>query len=329
MYTRISLLTCLFAVLLAACGLRAKHHDDAGETNAPDDGKALKINPVALRLSTSDASSALNEAAADITGKDKVQATFELKADSSYNLRLASLKNDFSGCLTEPAVPVLRWIEGDPAKATEIKLNDTFAAARDKSYTLTVEFDNSARCARAHFTFVVAANQIDTPTSTPAPSGTPGDRNFSHFVLVRELGDSGTDSAALFIVLPTPPAAMSVKDVKGPSFLCTAKVGTVDDSSITKFFAKSSHPLSAEGRQRLLEYYRGAAFVYFEGYTGRLCDGKAQAVIFTSQLEDGPWTTVFKFVGSSNDQGLCTMSASAMVTAKGSDEQVAAGVEIH
>lgn len=141
-----------------------------------------------------------------------------------------------------------------------------------------------------------------------------GELNFDHFAVIREL-NGPSDNAAIFGVLPNH-SGLEITKITGPAFLGGARVGTLDTETMSRLFTRTSVPMSEAEKQALVEKYKDAKVVYFEGYKGKLCAGPSQiySVIIDGKIDDQVTSSNFTFAALPTHNGNCRFATLSETT---------------
>jgi hypothetical protein len=141
-----------------------------------------------------------------------------------------------------------------------------------------------------------------------------GELDFDHFAVIREF-TGPSDNAALFGVLSNQ-EGLEITSITGPRFLGGARVGTLDASSMSRLFRRTSVPMSDAEKQALVERYQGAKVIYFEDYNGKLCAGPYQiySVVADGKIGDQITSSNFTFAAVPTQNGNCRFATLSTTT---------------
>lgn len=293
----------------SACGDQSKNK----ETPAPVvQTKGIKlIDPLSLKLDES------NQFFLDASSESKVEARFLFKSEGSYKLWFTALSNQLENCqLGQPTV-TLAWQEEGASHAVPLAQSTEFSAESGKSYVLLVAVDNATGC-QIQISFKLGSTKIGVasdPSPSPSPEPTPEPKplppldsfNFQEAAFIREFSDQG-DTGALFLIRTSSSDKLIRQRVLGPGFLSLTLEGEFDENFANRIFKNSLIPLSKERRQALLEEYRGALAIYFEGYAGRLCTQETFNLVVKSSLADISVESKFMFRAIASPTDDCSFS---------------------
>lgn len=141
------------------------------------------------------------------------------------------------------------------------------------------------------------------------------DSSLKGFGVIREFGAS--DNAALFGLLPAN-GSVEITNCVAPQFLSSVgcAVGTLNESTASHLFKKSSNPMTQSEKTKLLSQWNGARLIYFEGYSGSLCtDEETEYNITVSGTLNGtPFKSTFQFIALPSSNGNCTYQKFGTIT---------------
>lgn len=278
---------CCLLGLVAGCGTKSKNNSPT-ERAGDNGGDILQVDPTQLKLAEP------NEVSVKAGGHKKVEAQFLFKSKDGYKFQVASISQELIDCKGDQPAPAFSWKEEGASETLQLAQNSDFSAESGKSYILIVELDNAVGCRDVHISFIVEGEKVLNIA----------DIKFAHAVMIREFGTE-SDTGALFLIRPSSLEPLAVNKIRGPLFLGNARVGVVDDIFVTKIFNNSATPLSEVRRSRLVEDYRGAVAIYFEGYSGRLCSEQLLELIVESTLREVALTSTFRFEANPSQSDDC------------------------